>query len=233
MIDCHCHILPGIDDGASDMAESIAMAKIANADGISGIVATPHVRHPGLSPGDIMKRVEELNRHLEKRHVPVGIYPAAEVSISLDFRLFEKYTVNRTRYVLVELPHDYLPPFTANLLSWLGEEGLYPIIAHPERNSAVVRDPQRLFDVLREGVLVQITAGSLTGDFGVDSQICAEVLLDSGKVDIIASDAHSSKFRLPVLSKAVEAAAKRIGAEQAIRLASDNPAAVLEGSPVG
>ena len=233
MIDCHCHILPGIDDGASDIEESVAMAKIAFADGISRIVATPHVSDARISPGDIIKRVEELNRHLIESQVPVRIYPAAEVSISLDLPLFAQYTINQTEYVLVELPPDFFPPFTANLLSWLLSEGLRPIIAHPERNTGVVRDPDRLFDVLQDGILLQITAGSLTGEFGIDSQICAELLLDSGKVHIIASDAHSCEFRQPILSKAVEAASRRIGAEQARRLARDNPAEILEGRTVG
>ena len=233
MIDCHCHILPGIDDGASDIEESVAMAKIAFADGISRIVATPHVSDARISPGDIIKRVEELNRHLIESQVPVRIYPAAEVSISLDLLLFAKYTVNHTKYVLVELPPDFFPPFTPNLMSWLLNEGLHPIIAHPERNTSIVGNPDRLFELLNDGILVQITAGSLTGEFGVDSQICAERLLDSGNVHIIASDAHSSDFRQPILSKGVEAAAKRIGAEHAKRLAIDNPAAILEGRAVG
>jgi protein-tyrosine phosphatase len=231
MIDCHCHILPQVDDGAADYKESIEMARIAFGDGIHKIMATPHISDDFLKPRDIETRVEELNRYLTEHKIPVTIYPAAEISISSDLSLFQHYTINHTRYILLELPHDHLPSFTAKLLSWFSGEGLKPIIAHPERNFGVIRNPAAFINMLHPEIYVQITAGSLTGDFGIDAQICAELLLDSGKVDIIASDAHSKHNRPPILSKALETASKRIGRPTALRMVCANPAAVLSGEP--
>ena len=229
MIDCHCHILPSMDDGASSIAESIEMAKIAFADGIRKIVATPHVNGNRYSPEDISKRADELNRSLAEHGIQVQVYPAAELSMSIDPSLFSQYTINRTKYALVEFPHDHFPRFAAKLLTFLCNEGLKPIVAHPERNPGVIRNPASFIDLLKPGIYVQITAGSLTGDFGVDARICSELLLDSGKVDIIASDAHSKYDRPPILSKAIEAASKRIGFERASRMVTVNPEAVLGG----
>jgi protein-tyrosine phosphatase len=228
-VDAHCHILPQIDDGASDVSESLEMARIAAGDGIHTIIATPHVIDNRCPPEDIKKRVDELNQQLAAHEIPVTIYPAAEVSITLDLSLFHLYAINRTRHVLIELPCEHLPPFTEKLLSWLCAEGLKPIIAHPERNLGIIRNPSSFLNILNTQIFVQITAGSLTGDFGVDVQLCAEMLLDSGRVDIIASDAHSMKTRPPILSKAFEVASKRIGREAARRLVSANPRAVLRG----
>lgn len=229
MIDSHCHILPRIDDGASDLEESLEMARIAFADGICNIIATPHISDGLFKPEDISNRVDALNRHLVDHHIPVAIYPGAEISISLDPSLFHHYTLNHTKFVLIELPHDHFPSFTAKLLSWLCAENLRPIIAHPERNPGVIRNPGLLINMLHPGIHVQVTAGSLTGDFGIDAQLCAEFLLDSGKVDILASDAHSSGHRPPVLSKAVELTSRRIGHQAALRLVHANPSSVLTG----
>ncbi|OPL12107.1 MAG: hypothetical protein AVO38_03505 [delta proteobacterium ML8_D] len=229
MIDCHCHILPQIDDGASNIEVSLEMAKIASADGIRKIIATPHISDNFYSPADIKNRVNRLNRYLAENQVPVLIYPAAEVSIALDISLFSQYTMNHTAYILIEFPHDYLPPFAPKLLAWILARGLTPIIAHPERNFDVIQNPDSFIDLLHTGIYTQITGGSLTGDFGTAAQHCAAFLLDAGVVDIIASDAHSSRIRPPVLSKAVEVASARIGQKAALKLVRDNPTAVLTG----
>lgn len=233
MIDCHCHILPQIDDGALNFEASLEMAKIAYADGIRKIVATPHISDTFYTPADIDRRVTELNRYLAENQVAVLIYPAAEVLISLDISLFSQYTINHTAHILIEFPHDHLPSFAPKLLSWACARGLTPIIAHPERNFDVIRNPASFIDLLHAGIHTQITGGSLTGDFGIAVQHCAAFLLDSGVVDIIASDAHSDRFRRPVLSEAVELASARIGQKAALKLVCDNPAAVLAGKSAG
>lgn len=228
-VDAHCHILPQIDDGAPDIRESLDMARIAADDGIHAIVATPHVADNRYSPGDIEKRVAGLNQQLVSCGIPVTIYPGAEVSISQDLPLIRGYSINHTPYVLIELPCDHLPPFTDQLLSWLCSDGLRPIIAHPERNFGIIRNPASFLSILNAHTYVQITAGSLAGEFGADARLCAEIFLDAGRVDIIASDAHSKTARPPILSRAFHIASRRIGREAAQRLVRDNPAAVLRG----
>lgn len=227
MIDGHCHILPGVDDGAGDIHESLKMARVAAGDGINGIIATPHVYDIGISPEDIATGVDRLNRLLVRKRIPIKVYPGAEVSMGMDIEKLQSYTLNRSQYILIEFPHDHLPSYAGKLLYWLAVRGLRPIIAHPERNHAVLRSPATLLRLLNKDVYVQITAGSLTGDFGGDIQHCAEFLLNAGKVDIIASDAHSGTIRTPRLSLAVKQATKQIGETSAMRLVQTNPEAVL------
>jgi protein-tyrosine phosphatase len=232
MVDAHCHILPYMDDGATDLDESVAMARVAAEDGIRKIIATPHIRDRSCSPEQILENVEAVNQQLQKKDIPVKIYPAAEISIGLDLPLFRQYTINHTPYILIELPFDHLPFFMNKLFAWIRSEGLWPIIAHPERNLGVMRNPAAFMDKLLPGIYVQITAGSLTGDFGAEVQSCAELLLDSGKVDIIASDAHSRKARPPILSKGFEIASRRIGRPTAWRLVNGNPEKILAGMKI-
>lgn len=232
MIDIHCHILPNIDDGASDFDESLEMAKIAAQDGIRQIIATPHVYDGKYAIGDIIKQVDQLNRLLKQNNIPVQIYPGAEVSISLDPAMIPEYTLNHTKYTLIEFPHNHLPSFAGKILSWLIAKGLKPIIAHPERNYSIIRSPELLLNLLNNNIYVQITAGSLAGDFGGDIQYCADYLLNSGKVDFIASDAHSKKFRTPVLSEAADIAATHLGKKASQRLVSTNPATILAGENI-
>ena len=232
MIDVHCHILPDLDDGPSDFSESLEMARIASKDGICKIIATPHVNDGKYSPQNIRKRVDEFNRLLKENRIPLLIYPGAETSMSMDPTMFPKYTLNNTNYILLEFPHDHLPSYAGRILSWLCSKGLKPVIAHPERNYSVIRAPEVLLKLLNNNIYVQITAGSLTGDFGVDIKYCADFLLDSGKVDLMASDAHSREFRTPVLARAVKIAAKRIGNRAAQGLVSTNPAALLAGEEI-
>jgi protein-tyrosine phosphatase len=232
MIDIHCHILPNMDDGPQDVDESIGMARIASSDGIEKIIATPHITDNRFSSDDITGRVDQLNYLLSQNDIPVQVYPGAEVAIGLDPEKLSGYTINRTPYILIEFPHDHLPSHAGKLLEWLCAKGLKPIIAHPERNYSIIRSPELLIDLLNNNVYTQITADSLTGDFGRDIQYCTHYLLDSGKIDIIASDAHSKKFRTPVLSRAAKIAVKRLGKKASQRLVSTNPAAILNGEEI-
>jgi protein-tyrosine phosphatase len=129
-------------------------------------------------------------------------------------------------------PHNYLPSNFKEILFSLALQGLYPIITHPERNLAIMKRPSLLFDMLHSNVLVQITAGSLTGEFGRDEQACASYLLRKEAVHFIATDAHSADFRCPVLSEGLQFAAKIIGKERAKKLVCDNPDAVLKDEPI-
>ena len=232
MIDIHCHILPDVDDGAANLAEAIKMAKIAHADGITSIVATPHINGPSTNKHFLVICHALLGRFFQEQFIPVDILLGGEVAVHLDSAEFSLHTINETRYVLVELPASHLPKNTAEVLFNLILNGLYPIIVHPERNRSILEKPDKLLDLLNQQVLVQITAGSITGLFGPDSRACARFLLRKGLVSFIASDAHDAGNRRPVLSKGVAAAGKIIGKENALKLVTENPEAMLAGKPI-
>jgi len=229
MIDIHCHILPGIDDGAKTMSESMQMAEIAAADGISTIIATPHARESADFARRIREDTARLNEQLTAAKVPIHIVPGADVPALFDPSLLKHFTIDGGSHILLEFPHSHLPQNASGILfTWL-VWGFKPIITHPERNPSIMRKPELLLDLLQSNIGVQITADSLVGNFGPDSEACAVYLLRKGVVTYIASDAHSARQRLPVLQNAVDAAAKIIGLEKALQLVSSNPRMLLSG----
>lgn len=231
MIDLHSHILPDIDDGPGTMRQAIAMARIAAADGITTIVATPHIKNTLHPPQIIRAGVRRLNAALTELRIPVEIIPGAEVYALLDPLRLNSYRIGNSRYILIEFPHTHLPRTAVSLLFQLVARGFKPIIGHPERNPSVIRNPDLLLELLSSNVQTQITAGSLTGNFGPQVMKCARYLLEQGAVSFIASDAHSTKHRPPVLSKGINVAAGIIGRDKATAFVTSNPAAVLAGKP--
>jgi protein-tyrosine phosphatase len=237
MIDLHCHILPDIDDGPSDISESIEMARIAAADGIKTIVAAPHIDHPGWPEAAdkedlsevIDEKVDLLNRCLKSEKIPVEILWGGEVSAFLSPDSCKRFTINRSAYLIVEFPHSHLPVNAREIIFNMTVSGLRPIISHPERNPSVVQNPERLYTLVQSGALAQITAASLTGEFGRETQACAQYLLRRQMVHFMASDGHSVNGRPPVLSEAFKTVKKHFGKETATALFNTNPEAVLEG----
>jgi protein-tyrosine phosphatase len=232
VIDIHCHILPQIDDGPSNITESIEMAKIAAIDGITKIVATPHIKDTLHPVAKIERSVKVLNRSLTEMGIPIEIIKGADVNAMLDPSLLNGYTINNTDYILIEFPHSHLPKNSKEILFRMVIKGYHPIITHPERNFSVIKNPDLLFELLDTGLLVQITADSLTGFFGVDIKECALYLLERGVVSFIATDAHSSYQRRPVLSDGLKVAEKVIGKEKANNMVNLNPEAVITGKPL-
>jgi protein-tyrosine phosphatase len=232
VIDIHCHILSEIDDGPSDIKESIEMAKIASFDGTTKIVATPHIKDTLHPVAAIKKSIEVLNNHLTDMGIPVEILQGADVSAMLDVSLLEGYTINNTNYILIEFPHSHLPRNAKEVLFRMIIKGYHPIITHPERNISVIKNPDLLFELTGAGPLVQITADSLTGAFGADIKECAFYLLKKGAVSFIATDAHSSYQRRPVLSEGLKVAERIIGKKRAANLVTLNPQTVLSGKPL-
>lgn len=232
MIDLHCHILPGLDDGPDSFSESVAMAELAAADGVSRIVATPHINHGEISAALIRERVDQLNDLLAERGVALEIIQGAEISYKMAATTITGYTLNQSPYVLVEFPHTHLPRDAGQLIFALRAHGFWPIIAHPERNPSVIRNPERLFELLGDEVFVQITAASIAGQFGGEVRKCAAVLLKKKCVHFLASDGHSATWRRPILSEGVKAAGRIAGKEQVEKMVSTNPMAVLSGLPL-
>ncbi len=232
MIDIHCHILPGIDDGPKDIQESINMAKIAARDGITKIVATPHINNILHPVASIRSSIAFLNKRLSELDIQVEILQGADVNAMLDVSLLKGYTINNTQYILIEFPHSHLPSSMKEVLFKMMIKGYRPIMTHPERNGSVLKDPRVLFELIDGGVLAQITADSIIGTFGVDIQECARYLLKRDMISFIATDAHSSSHRRPILSKGLKMAEEIIGKENALKLVTINPEAVLKGKPL-
>ena len=234
MIDIHCHILPGIDDGAHDLNASLAMADMAVADGIQVVIATPHVDGSGrLSMAMINTAVDQLNSVLQQRGVALVVLPGAELQFHAAKQLVDQYCLASGSFFLLEFPHSHLPADALDLIYAFIQKGLTPIIAHPERNRELSMEPGKLSLLIEAGAKAQITAGSLTGELGSNAQACARFLLKNNLVHFMATDSHSPNFRTPILSKAVKTAKKYLGRKGALALVRDNPLAILpKGYPL-
>lgn len=228
MIDLHCHILPGLDDGPIDLQQSLKMAQIAVKDSITTIAATPHVQDLSQSIEGIETTVAYLNNELQNEGIPLTIVGGGEFSMMLNPEYISGYSINGSKYILVEFPHTHLPRSAAEDLFNIQTMGYIPIIAHPERNPSVMENPDCLLELLDSNVLVQLTAASLCGTFGTQIRNCSRYLLKKGAVDILASDAHDAEYRKPVLSKALKLASKLIGKEKAKMLVYDTPKMIIE-----
>jgi len=239
MIDIHCHILPGVDDGAKTLEESLEMCRMAAADGVTTIVGTPH-QHDGVyntPSATILAKVELLNAALKQAQIPLTILPGADVYIDVNTQEKiangEIMTINRTkRYFLLEFPSHTLPANIENMVFNLMLKNIVPVLTHPERIGEVQQHPNRIYDLVSLGVLSQITAMSLTGGFGRHAQKCAKLLVEHNLAHIIASDAHSIDSRPPILSKGVKEAAKIVGNDAAQAMVTTIPQRVISGQPV-
>jgi protein-tyrosine phosphatase len=233
MLDLHCHILPDIDDGAKDMDEALKMCELARKDGINTIVATPHL-NPGVYEPErelILAKVNELNR---LNHVNLRILPGADNRVHPELLAsIEKgqaLTLNdNMRYILLELPAHFLFHQIKDLIRRLKDKGMTPIITHPERHVQIQRNLYLLYEFIKAGTLAQITAMGITGEFGLEIKRLSKRLLAHNLIQVIASDAHSSSKRPPILSRAVEEAARILGLNEATNMVTANPEAIIEG----
>lgn len=231
MIDTHCHIIPGVDDGSPDVRTSMDMAVTAAGDGIRTIVATPHVHSEALPFAKIRLYAEALTKRFTDTGIPVAVVPGGEVASFVPIDIMTRFTINGNGYILYEFPHTHIPVQSMEKLKQLVDLGHKIVLAHPERNPSVIKNPKILKTLIAEtGARVQITANSVTGAFGKVVQACARRLIKKGWVHIIASDAHAAVgFRSPVLSEALAVAEKIMGKEKALKLVMDNPLAMIEG----
>ncbi len=235
MIDLHFHCLPGIDDGPQSWDDAVALCQAAAADGAETLVATPHVLRGDWLNEDAAVRdglILRLNTLLEGEP---AILPGCEYLLSDDaIGLFERGAegpltgLNRSRYLLVELPATAAPRSIESAFHELALLGAVPIVAHPERHSLFRREPEILARLVRGGSLAQITAASLLGHFGERAQAASEEFFRRGLVSLVASDAHNLDRRPPSLSAAREKVRRRWGSEAEEGLFVSNPAAVVD-----
>uniref|UniRef100_A0A7C5ELG0 protein-tyrosine-phosphatase n=1 Tax=Desulfobacca acetoxidans TaxID=60893 RepID=A0A7C5ELG0_9BACT len=243
MIDLHAHILPGVDDGPQTLEESLEMARQAVADGITVMVATPHLfrrksveRGAWNQPADLRLGVEILNRHLADEGLGLKVLPGCEVPLFPEILEFLKQgrllTLNDGgRYLCLELPDTVIPPATEDIVFQLSSQGITPILSHPERNPIFYQNPARLKRLISLGCLSQITARSLTGGFGWGVGRFTKKLLRQGLVHVMATDAHSAKHRPPILSTAFRKLEKIVGESRAWDMVATFPERILRGDP--
>ena len=236
MIDIHAHILPSIDDGPETIEESIEICKIAANDGIKKIVATPHTKDGvyEAKSDKILETVEALNLKLKENQIDIEILPGSETHIHEglveSIRSGDVLTINNGgKFILFELPFVFIPPGTDKFVFNLKANGIVPIIAHAERISAFQKRPELVGQLVKVGALVQVNAPALTGRAGPVEKKCVEGFLKNRWVHFIASDVHSLTGRPPILSKAVECAAKIVGEEAARALVCRNPEQIING----
>lgn len=235
MTDIHCHILPGVDDGAADMEEAIAMARIAAACGVTDLAATSHFRGIDEELGVLerfLRRVQQLQEQLDRRHIPLQLHPGAEIlclpeTVELA-RERNLPTLGNTNYVLCEFFFDAPYGYMDQILSGIAAAGYKVIVAHPERYEAIMTDPRGAERWFRRGYVIQLNKGSPLGAFGGRVQQTARWLLDRGCVHLIASDAHSPRRRTTDLSLLREWLLERYMEAYVKILLEENPARVLK-----
>jgi protein-tyrosine phosphatase len=236
MIDLHCHILPGVDDGAPDLGMALDMARMAVADGITVTACTPHIL-PGVydnAPSSIRYRVELLRQALHEAEIPLDLVAGSDAHMRPDFAAAigedRILTLDGSRYVLFEPPHNLAPLRLEECLFDIQLAGYVPVLTHPERLLWIERHYAMITRLARAGVWMQITAGSLTGAMGKRPQYWAERMLSEGLVHILASDAHNCTTRPPMLAPARALAARLVGAEEATHLLVTRPLGILNNA---
>ena len=241
-VDIHAHILPGLDDGPVTVEESLAMARMAARDGTDTIVATPHYRDMELerqSPRMVRDLADTLNAALRsdsaQRNAPsvrifTGMTNRLDTSLPDLIDAERAITLNRTSFLLVEPPFNRAPSYIEDVIGRLLTQRLVPILAHPERNIEFQRRPKRLQGLVNDGVVVQIAAGSLTGQNGAGAKKAAEQFVRRGIAHVVASEMHAVQApRSPELSDAFDVVAELVDEQDAIDLFETNPDMLLEG----
>jgi protein-tyrosine phosphatase len=232
MIDIHCHILPNFDDGPADMETSIGMGRIAASEGFKGIISTSHGDEAALEGYEMMQaRLEAVREAWAAAGLKIRLELGAEIYLrpgTVDQLKFgHLWSLAGSRYVLVEVPYQPWPPYADESLYSLQLAGYVPILAHPERYTAIQSNPNKMYELAERGILGQVTAGALLGAHGNTIKKCAETLVQHGLVQFISTDAHGTGRRSPHLKEAVEYAGTLIGIEQAEKLVKRNPARIL------
>ena len=236
MIDLHCHLLHGIDDGPETLEQSLELCRLALADGITHAVVTPHI-HPGRwenSNTSIAAACGELQRILEQQDISLQLGFAAEVRLTdqvmpqiLADDIPFLGEVDGFRVLLLEFPHSHVIPGSEKLVEWLLDRGIRPLIAHPERNKQIMKDISLLQPFLDRGCWLQLTAGAVVGRFGEPARLAARELLHQDAVAVLASDGHNAGARPPALSEAFACLSREFGEEYAWRLVRDMPMTIV------
>lgn len=237
MIDIHCHILPGVDDGPATLEESIRMAKEAVNEGIQTIIATPHHRNNRYEnkKDSIIQQVDNLNDVLKQENIPLSILPGQETRIFgevlEDYQKGEILTLTNTHYLFIEFPSSTVPRYAERLLYDIQNDGLIPIIVHPERNKELLDNPNILYNLVKNGALTQVTAASLAGYFGKSIKKFSEQLVEHNLTHFVASDAHNTHNRTFKLNEAYDLIEANFGVDY-VYLFTENSEILLDNQSI-
>ena len=237
MIDIHCHILHGVDDGPKIRTDSLAMAQAAVKEGIHTIIASPHHQN-GIyinSRLDIEAKVMEFNRLMQEENIPLTVLVGQETRINRDMikelQMGVITPLNNTKFVFIEFPSGEIPCYAEQMLFDIQVGGYIPIIVHPERNRQIADNPSILFNLVQKGSLTQVTAASIVGEFGKAIQKLSYQLIESNLTHFIASDAHNTTSRDFRLKKAYEKICKRYG-DETFNMYMENARLLIKGEDV-
>lgn len=238
MVDIHCHILPGLDDGAADPEEALLMARMASGGGTRCIIATPHYgqRDDGLTTQDIRREAARLQQLLGEEGQALQILPGMELLCGPNLpQMLEKgdyLTLAGSRYLLTEFYFDESPDFMDSMLARVAGQGLVPIVAHPERYDAVQDDPVIVARWIELGYGIQVNAGSLLGRLGRGSHNAGRWLVHNGLAHMVASDGHDLDMRVPSLRAVREYLEDRVSEDCAWEVLYENPRRVAQDLPL-
>ena len=235
MVDLHMHILPGLDDGSDSMEESIRMARLAAESGVNYIAASSHGNCYDYTLADYEKQFAGLQRELDRQKIPVKLYHAMEILMNRNAQqLLEEgklLSVNHTGYLLIEFDFDENPERVYRMVAYLQRMKYNVILAHPERYSFVQADPEIAYYLAERGCVLQVNKGSILGEMGSECQRMAEMMLEDGIVQVIASDAHDSQYRTPQMDELIRYLKKRYTSMEIKMWLSENPSRSLKGYP--
>ncbi|WP_125574524.1 tyrosine-protein phosphatase [Levilactobacillus huananensis] len=235
MIDLHCHLLPGVDDGSKSMDISLKLANDAVRDGIDCALLTPHhmngvyLNHKKV----VIQQAQEFQMELDRHEIPLKVFPGQEVRINGDLLTALDqddilFADEGRRYLMLEFPDDDVPSYTSNMVYELMQRGIIPVIVHPERNTKIMKQPNLLYELLSRGCLSQITAGSYVGIFGHKVQKFSKQLIQSGQVYIFASDAHNLPNRKYEMTNAFAKLGNEFGNDYVSRF-NENAKKIING----
>ncbi len=237
-IDIHSHILPDIDDGAKSLDVSISMAKMYVENGYNKVIATPHYFdiNQSKSPSDLLEAKSILDKALLNEGIDLKILLGNEVYFSddtlSDIQKKNAFTLNNTRYVLIEFPSTDIPNYTEDVIFSLQLKGYIPIISHPERNTRIMKSPNILYELVEKGVLAQLNIHSLTGLYGAKSMELSECLLKHNLIHFVATDSHSDGRRSPNVIKALKKLRKTVDSKLYDKIIYTYPEALINNEVI-
>ncbi|MDV7720231.1 tyrosine protein phosphatase [Pediococcus ethanolidurans] len=238
MIDLHCHILPGVDDGSPDKETSLKLAKVAVEQGITHMLLTPHHMDGDYlnHKADVIEKTTDFQEALDRNQIRLTVFPGQEVHITGELiQAIDRddilFADESNRYLILELPHNEVPEYTEKMLFTLQTRGITPILVHPERNQGFRQDPDKLYGFVSQGCLTQLTASSYVGVFGEHVQKFTEQIVDAGLGFVFASDAHNLKGRNFKMAQAFEKLEKNKG-NRFVEIYQENVKRIINGDDV-
>lgn len=237
-VDLHSHLLPNIDDGSQSYRASLRLARQAVNNGIEVALMTPHhmngqyVNHKR----DVIRLTEEFQKRLDNENIPLSVFPSQEVRITggLLQQLDDDdilFSDESNQYLLLEFPDDDIPTYSRDIIFKIMQRGITVQIAHPERNTKIMKNPSILFDLIESGALAQLTAGSYVGNFGKKVERFSEEILNHNLAHTFVSDTHDLPNRSFEISEAMKKVEKKLGRDYQ-QLLENNAESIIDGQSI-